>query len=176
VYRCKTNFCTLYNEKVCCNFRPRQENCVFKCGKFFQICNKSIEDKNLKFEAKKIPRIWSVHKHGKKLRGTYKTAELQLANKDNNPTVNNLLIDLHKGINYYKEKAERLEADLKQAEADMKEVLLGEDICNFCKNKISNEVCEGQDCDCSQCTVDCACKLCSFDSEATCNFKWRGRT
>jgi len=105
-----------------------------------------------------------------------KAAELQLANKDNNPTVNNLLIDLHKGINYYKEKAERLEADLKQAEADMKEVLLGEDICNFCKNKISNEVCEGQDCDCSQCTVDCACKLCSFDSEATCNFKWRGRT
>jgi hypothetical protein len=104
-----------------------------------------------------------------------KAAELQLANKDNNPTVNNLLIDLHKGINYYKEKAERLEADLKQAEADMKEVLLGEDICSFCKNKISNEVCEGQDCDCSQCTVDCACKLCSFDSEPTCNFKWRGR-
>lgn len=104
-----------------------------------------------------------------------KAAELQLGNKDNNPTMQNLLIDLHKGINHYKEKAERYEAELKQAEADMKEVLLGEDVCYFCKNKIADEVCLAQDCDCSECSADCTCKLCSFDSEATCNFKWRGK-
>lgn len=103
-----------------------------------------------------------------------KVAELQLANKDNNPTVKNLLIDLHKGINYYKEKAERYEADLRQAEADMKEVRLGEDICYFCKNKASEEVCEAHDCECAECNADCACKLCSFENE-TCNFQWRGR-
>jgi len=105
-----------------------------------------------------------------------RAAEMQMENKENNPTLMLVFSELHSGITAYKEKCNQLEAELKQAEADMKEVLLGEDICNFCKNKISNEVCEGQDCDCSQCTVDCACKLCSFDSEATCNFKWRGRT
>ncbi|MBQ8796151.1 MAG: hypothetical protein IJZ54_06980 [Clostridia bacterium] len=103
-----------------------------------------------------------------------KAAELQLENKDNNPTMRNLLLDLHKGINHYKEKAERLEADLRQAEADMKEVRLGEDICLFCKNRASEEVCEAQDCDCSECTADCACKFCGFDDES-CNFQWRGR-
>lgn len=103
-----------------------------------------------------------------------KAAELQLANKDNNSTVNNLLIDLHKGINYYKEKAERLEADLKQAEADMKEMYLGEEVCLFCKNRIPSEICEANDRECDECTADCACKLCGYEGEI-CNFEWRGR-
>lgn len=102
-------------------------------------------------------------------------AELQLANKENNPTMQKLMLDLHQGINYYKDKAKKLEADLIQAEADMKDVLLGEDVCYFCKNKVSDEVCEAHDCECAECSADCACKLCSFDSESTCNFKWRGR-
>ena len=103
-----------------------------------------------------------------------KAAELQLVNKDNNPTVKNLLIDLHKGIIYYKEKAERLEAALKQAEADMKEMYLGEEACHFCKNKIDESVCEANDCECSECEEDCVCKLCSAEGER-CHFKWRGR-
>lgn len=101
-------------------------------------------------------------------------AELQLANKGNNPTMQNLLIELHKGINHYKEKSERLEADLKQAEADMKEMYLGEEACLFCKNRIPSEICEANDCVCDECTADCACKLCGYEGER-CNFEWRGR-
>ena len=100
-------------------------------------------------------------------------AELQINNERNNPTLQNLLIDLHKGINHYKAKAEKYEAELKQAEADMKEVRLGEDICLFCKNKVSEDVCAAQDCNCSECDLDCACKLCGFEGER-CNFEWRG--
>lgn len=103
-----------------------------------------------------------------------RAAELQINNERNNPTMQNLLIDLHKGINYYKDKADKHEADLKQAEADMKEIRLGEDICHFCKNKVSEDVCEAQGCNCADCPVDCACKLCGFEGER-CNFEWRGR-
>lgn len=105
-----------------------------------------------------------------------RAAEVQMKNEDNNPTLLLTLSELHNGITAYKNACEKLKADLEQAEKDMKEVLLGEDICSFCKNKISDEVCESQDCNCAECTAECECKLCSFDSEATCNFKWRGRT
>ncbi len=107
-----------------------------------------------------------------------KAAELQLVNKDKNPTVKNLLIDLHKGINYYKEKAERLEAELKAEteafEKAFREVFEGEEICNFCKNQKSETVCFANDCSCEDCTEECVCKLCGFEGER-CNFEWRGR-
>ena len=101
-------------------------------------------------------------------------AELQLANKDNNPTMQKLMLDLHQGINYYKDKAKKLETQLEQAKADMKEIYLGEDVCSFCKNKISDEICEINDCPCGECLVDCPCKLCGQEGER-CNFEWRGK-
>lgn len=101
-------------------------------------------------------------------------AEEQLKNEKNNPTLLLVLSELHNGITHYKKKSERLEADLKQAEADMKELRLGEEICLFCKNRISEDICEAQDCNCSDCPVECACKLCGCEGER-CNFEWRGK-
>lgn len=102
-------------------------------------------------------------------------AELQINNERNNPTMQNLLIDLHKGINYYKSKAERLDEELAAAKADMKSIAQGIDGCRFCKNAPPDfGFCEDADLDCEKCTVEeCNCRLCSVNGAF--NFHWRGR-
>ena len=57
MYRCETNFCTLYNEKVCCNFCPRRKECVFKCKKLFENCGKAIRDERIIFKPKELPKV-----------------------------------------------------------------------------------------------------------------------
>lgn len=103
-----------------------------------------------------------------------RAAEEQLKNEGNNPTLLLVLSQLHSGITHYKKLAEEYEALLKQAEADMKEMHLGEEECHFCKNKFDEAVCEANDCSCSECEADCMCKLCGAEGER-CNFEWRGK-
>ncbi len=101
-------------------------------------------------------------------------AELQINNERNNPTMQNLLIDLHKGINHYKDKAEKAESELEAAKADMKSIAQGIDGCLFCKNAPPDlDICENADLDCEKCTADCSCRFCA--TNGTFNFKWRGR-
>lgn len=103
-----------------------------------------------------------------------RAAELQLANKDNNPTFQQLLLDLHKGINHYKEKAEQLSAELAAAKADMKSIAQGIDGCEFCKNTPPDfRLCDDVGLDCEKCTADCNCRFCSTNGNF--NFQWRGR-
>ena len=95
-------------------------------------------------------------------------AELQINNARNNPTLQNLLIDLHKGINRYKEKAERFEAELEAAKADMKSIAQGIDGCMFCKNTPPDfDICENAGLDCEKCKADCSCRFCSTNGTSS---------
>lgn len=69
MYRCKSNFRTLYDKKVCCNFCPRREKCAFRCGQFFENCGKAIRDERITFKPKETPKVkYRRKKHvGKKL-------------------------------------------------------------------------------------------------------------
>lgn len=66
MYRCKTNFCTLYDKKGCCNFCPRKEECAFVCGQFFETCGKAIKDERITFKPKPLPKV----KHRRKKNGS----------------------------------------------------------------------------------------------------------
>ncbi len=67
MYRCKTNFCTFYDKKVCCSVCPRQEECAFKCKQFFETCGKAIKDARIAFVPKEIPKVkYRRKKYGRK--------------------------------------------------------------------------------------------------------------
>lgn len=67
MYRCKTNFCTFYDKRVCCSFCPRKEQCVFKCEQFFENCGKAIKDERITFKPKTIPKVkYRRKKYGSK--------------------------------------------------------------------------------------------------------------
>lgn len=75
------------------------------------------------------------------------------------------IVDIYKDQD--KENAEMMEAccrDLKKADID----------CQFCKHSIDNAGIDFEKClqmnNCNECTMDCACKHCSGNS----NWEWRG--